>query len=157
MFLALSLPTVFASTQPSLAQTVIKIHDFNPHPYGTSPTQPLVLGSDGNYYGCSSNAVFRIDPTGNATPVHQFIGTGGSTPTGLIEGTDGNYYGTTLQGGSANAGTIFRITPAGVLTTLYAFSIDDGQYPSGAMVFGVDGNLQPRAAQTERARFIRSP
>src|SRR5215467_14497015 len=40
----------------------------------------------------------------------------------LIQGADGNFYGTTSQGGPGNAGTIFRISPAGTLTVLYAFS-----------------------------------
>jgi len=118
---------------------VIKIHDFNPHPCGTSPAQPLILGSDGNYYGCSSNAVFRIDANGLATPLHQFVGQEEAFPTGLIEGSDGNYYGTTND--VIRPGTIFKITSTGVLTTLHVFNGDDGGAPYHAMVFGTDGNL----------------
>jgi uncharacterized repeat protein (TIGR03803 family) len=48
----------------------------------------------------------------------------GSSPgSSLIQATDGNFYGTTAAGGTGldNNGTIFEITPAGGLTTLYDF------------------------------------
>ena len=42
-----------------------------------------------------------------------------ATPQGaLVAGTDGAMHGTTNSGGLNNAGTIFKVTPAGVLTTL---------------------------------------
>ncbi|HXJ56655.1 MAG TPA: choice-of-anchor tandem repeat GloVer-containing protein [Verrucomicrobiae bacterium] len=34
----------------------------------------------------------------------------------LIEGPHGNFYGTTAGGGPMASGTVFRVTPAGVLT-----------------------------------------
>jgi uncharacterized repeat protein (TIGR03803 family) len=40
---------------------------------------------------------------------------------GLVQGSDGNFYGTTRYGGAGGLGTVFRVTPAGVLTTLVAF------------------------------------
>ena len=36
-----------------------------------------------------------------------------------IQATDGNLYGTTPIGGAYDDGTVFRITPSGVLTTLH--------------------------------------
>ena len=35
----------------------------------------------------------------------------------MIQGSDGNFYGTTQLGGTSNLGTVFKITPAGVVTT----------------------------------------
>jgi uncharacterized protein (TIGR03437 family) len=64
----------------------------------------------------------------------------------LIQGSDGNFYGTTLQGGSSasatsfGAGTIFKITPGGSLTTLHSFSGSDGHTPSG-VAQAADGNF----------------
>jgi uncharacterized repeat protein (TIGR03803 family) len=54
----------------------------------------------------------------------------GATPyAGLIQATDGYLYGTTYQGGANNVGTVFKVTMAGVLTTLYSFSVSDGWSP----------------------------
>ncbi len=56
-------------------------------------------------------------------------------------GTDGNFYGTTQQGGANGYGTVFKLTPAGALTTLYSFAgTSDGFLPN-ALVRGTDGNF----------------
>jgi uncharacterized repeat protein (TIGR03803 family) len=47
----------------------------------------------------------------------------------LIQGTDGNIWGTTGGGGAGSLGTIFKMTPAGVLTTMHSFSGTDGATP----------------------------
>jgi uncharacterized repeat protein (TIGR03803 family) len=39
----------------------------------------------------------------------------------LVQGSDGNFYGTTTYGGAKGRGTVFQVTPAGVLTTLVSF------------------------------------
>src|SRR5213592_848129 len=47
----------------------------------------------------------------------------GSEPyAALVQGSDGNFYGTTERGGANGLGTVFRMTPAGVLTTLVEFT-----------------------------------
>ncbi|MGA2903704.1 MAG: choice-of-anchor tandem repeat GloVer-containing protein [Candidatus Korobacteraceae bacterium] len=79
------------------------------------------------------------------TTLVSFNGTDGSDPVGvLVQHSDGNFYGTTAGGGASGHGTIFRITPAGALTTLYSFcsqsNCTDGAGPGG-LVLGTDGNF----------------
>jgi uncharacterized repeat protein (TIGR03803 family) len=121
----------------------------------TSFSGPLLQAGDGNYYGTTSTGgtnafgeVFQLTPSGKLTVLYNFQGAGdGAAPQGaLIEGNDGNFYGATGSTGAISAanggnGTIFKITPAGVLTTLYLFTgKDDGSSPWG-LVWGSDGNL----------------
>jgi uncharacterized repeat protein (TIGR03803 family) len=58
-------------------------------------------------------------------------------------GSDGNFYGTTLNGGGANVGTIFKVTPTGVETLLYAFGshAGDGATPRSGLIMGTDGHF----------------
>src|SRR4051812_27760256 len=61
----------------------------------------------------------------------------GTVTGSLVQGPDGNFYGTTAQGGPMRSGTVFRVTPAGVLTTL----VSDQQNPAASLVVGNDGLL----------------
>jgi len=72
---------------------------------------------------------------------------GGAPYGSLAQGFDGNFYGTTSSGGSNGtlAGTVFRMTPEGTLTVIYAFcsqiNCADGENPFGGLVLGTDGNF----------------
>lgn len=113
---------------------------------GSFPNSPLVQGPNGDFYGTDSSSVIRITPAGVETVLFTFpceLGTcpeGGMPAAGLVLGKDGNFYGTAGYGGTGNVGTVFKITPAGVLTTLHNFDVTDGAYP-GAMIQAADGNL----------------
>jgi len=114
-------------------------------------------GSDGNLYGTATEGgskdrgtVFKVTPSGTLTVLHSFCSdddcADGFDPRAtLVEGADGSLYGTTLEGGGkVSAGTIFKITPGGKLTTLYRFCAEfqcpDGELPSG-LVQGSDGSF----------------
>lgn len=96
---------------------------------GTRPMAGLIQGTDGNFYGTTSlgawgaGTVFCITPYGTLTLLATFYNTNGAFPFGgLVQDGDGNFYGTTESGGTnPGNGTIFRMTPDGTLTMLYAF------------------------------------
>lgn len=127
--------------------------DFN-YTNGSDPNLPI-QGTDGNFYGTAVyggtskiGVVYKITPGGAITVLHNFAGypKDGASPQGvLVQGTDGNFYGTTYQGGANNYGTIFKITPAGVLTLLHSFAPSstnlDGANPQTGLVLGSDGNF----------------
>jgi uncharacterized repeat protein (TIGR03803 family) len=88
------------------------------------------------------------------TSLMSFDKTDGYEPSSLVQGSDGNLYGVTYYGGvSSNCpngngygcGTIFRVTPAGALTVLYAFcsqaNCADGSEPLGSLVQGANGSF----------------
>jgi uncharacterized repeat protein (TIGR03803 family) len=96
----------------------------------------VIVGPDGNLYGTTGTGgavglgtFFTITPAGHLTTLYSFCTapscSDGAVPQGIILGSDGNFYGTTASGGS-NYGTIFQMTPAGVLTTLHSFDFTDG-------------------------------
>jgi uncharacterized repeat protein (TIGR03803 family) len=118
----------------------------------------LVKGPHGNFSATASyggpnsqgeaGTVFEISPTGVLTTLYNFCAKpncadGLQSDAGLVLGRDRNFYGTTRIGGSAGNGTIFQVTPAGVLTTLYSFcsqtNCTDGSYPEAGLAVGSDG------------------
>jgi uncharacterized repeat protein (TIGR03803 family) len=60
---------------------------------------------------------------------------------GLVQATNGNFYGTTYAGGSYDYGTVFKITPSGMLTTLYSFDTTNGEAPIAGLVQATNGNF----------------
>ena len=144
--------TIFKIT-PAGALTTI--HSFNGHD-GSLTNAGLVQATNGDLYGttfvggnlCAYNqtcgTIFKITPAGVFTTLHNFSGTDGASPEDrLVQGTDGDLYGTTFYGGSNYySGTIFRITPAGVLTTLHVFEPPTaGGDPAAGLVQDTNGDL----------------
>jgi uncharacterized repeat protein (TIGR03803 family) len=85
-----------------------------------------------------------VQPPGTLTfkTLANFKFTNGAVPNGLVQGTDGKFYGTTSDGGHDNCyrvtnysgcGTVFKVTPAGVLSVLHSFCAEatclDGEVP----------------------------
>lgn len=121
---------------------------------GSGPVGALVQGSDGALYGTTEaggadnhGTVFKINSAGTLTTLYSFHGPDGNLPAAaLLQASDGNFYGTTEYGGSSSlcnlgCGTVFEITPAGVLTTLHSFDNRDGREPLSGLIQGSDGNL----------------
>jgi uncharacterized repeat protein (TIGR03803 family) len=126
-------------------------------PDGASSAAGLILATDGNLYGttteggayCHPNGcgtVFKITQDGALTTLYSFCAQpgcadGASPQGGLIQATDGNFYGTTTSGGPTNNGTIFKLTSDGVLTILHGFTGSDGATPISGVLQAVDGAL----------------
>jgi len=148
---AYNLGTVFSIT-PNGVLTVLYNFDGS---HGAQPWGGLTLGTDGNFYGATTfggrfnnGTIFRITPGGKLTIAYNFTnGEDGETPwVPPIEGTDGNFYGTSCgcPYGGAWAGTVYKITPAGVLTTLHQFAPNgyhDGVNPQNTLMQATDGNF----------------
>jgi uncharacterized repeat protein (TIGR03803 family) len=118
-------------------------------------TQPgaLIQGADGCLYGTTSGSrnpllftngtVFKLTPQGEVAILasFDFNGTNGYHPSALVQTADRTFYGALQYGGtSPGNGAIFRLTPAGVLTTFFSFSGVNGRRPN-ILVRGSDGNL----------------
>ncbi len=73
--------------------------------------------------------------------IFKFNGPDGGLPQSeLVKGNDGLLYGTTGEGGAHNTGTVFKITTAGTLTTIYSFTGGpDGCNPRAGVIQGSDG------------------
>jgi uncharacterized repeat protein (TIGR03803 family) len=96
-------------------------------------------------------AVFAISVFSGAQtlkPLVSFNGANGYTPyAGLVQGTNGNFYGATASGGANNNGTVYEITPRGMLkaqkeSDLYSFrGGEDGFFPQTGVIRADDGVL----------------
>jgi len=127
------------------------------------PVASLVLASNGDFYGTDKlggvnndcfgycGSVFKMAASGKLTTLYSFCSVyqngvcldGAEPQFALVQGSDGNLYGTTSIGGNdgvnGSYGTIFKITPAGTLTTIYNFP--GYTQSSSALVEGADGNF----------------
>ena len=131
---------------------------------GYSPFGNLVQATNGDFYGTTPfgdglGTVFKITPSGGLTTLYGFCGQSGCMDgarpyAGLVQATNGDLYGTTQAGGAnagrhvGGAGTVFKITPSGTLTTLYSFCSQvvqkvctDGAEPNAAVVQAADGDF----------------
>jgi uncharacterized repeat protein (TIGR03803 family) len=163
--------TIFRVT-PSGVLTTIHMFCQNAFPNCKDGIQPqnLIQGSDGNFYGttlgydCGNSGncgtIFKITSSGAFQTLYTFCSKSGCTdgglPTGLTQGSDGNFYGATAAfddpctAGTAQCGTVFKITPTGKLTTLHTFCNEancaDGAGPDGGILQASDGDFYGTAS-----------
>ncbi|HEX2750219.1 MAG TPA: choice-of-anchor tandem repeat GloVer-containing protein, partial [Verrucomicrobiales bacterium] len=84
------------------------------------------------------------------TSLVEFTGTSGSKigyrpMATLLKASDGDFYGTTVRGGTADVGSIFKVTAGGTFTPLRSFTgaaqPTGGIYPVGGLAENSDGFL----------------
>jgi uncharacterized repeat protein (TIGR03803 family) len=127
------------------------LHDFSGAD-GQLPYAGLTLGTDGDYYGTTTNGgssglgvLFKLTSGGAYTILHDFAGgSDGATPFAPpILASDGNFYGTT-DADSISSGVIYQYQPSsGAFNPIFSFNSDQSQ---GVGIFdpliqGADGNL----------------
>ncbi|HEY6765195.1 MAG TPA: choice-of-anchor tandem repeat GloVer-containing protein [Candidatus Sulfotelmatobacter sp.] len=126
--------------------TMTNVQTFSDYEYIGGALIPLPSGS---FYGTtvqgganSAGTIFTITPGGVFTLLHTFSTNDnhGSFPGQLILATSGNFYGYTASGGVAGNGTIFSITPAGSLRTVFTFDDTNGG-AANSLIQGSDGNF----------------
>ncbi len=126
---------------------------------GSAPEGPVTVGADGFLYAVAQEggalprlgAILRISPAGARTTLVSFTGTTGDFPgekprAPLVFGTDGSLYGVTEKGGVHDVGTVFKISPQGVFSTLHHFQyhINDDTLPRspiGGLAKGASSTL----------------
>jgi uncharacterized repeat protein (TIGR03803 family) len=125
---------------------------------GSYPSVGLIQSTTGDFLGITEEggaynygSVFKLSPTGKLTTLYSFCSQAncadGVFPEGvLLQAANGRFYGTTYAGGNAsNCGTVFEMTTAGKLTTLYDFCSQTGCADGCVSVAGLtqapDGNF----------------
>jgi len=118
---------------------------------GALPQAGLTLGPDGAFYGTTGNGgnqsggtVFKFTTDGIITALASFDPAGGKgrfSRAPLTLGLDGYFYGTTFYTSNTGGnGTVFRISPSGVMSNLVVFpGFPSPVYPTGPLVLGSDG------------------
>jgi uncharacterized repeat protein (TIGR03803 family) len=157
--------TVFKLNTDGSGLTDLKAFD---DPTDGLPHAGLLQGMDGALYGTANGqpgfgAVFKMKTDGTGfTFLKKFdsfrhYSDGANPYAGLIQGTDGALYGTTLTGGAANVGTLFKLNTEGsgftILKNLDAFTTGYGT--AIPLLLGADGVIYGSAQSTEANNFGR--
>ncbi len=119
---------------------------------GGEPDAPLIQAGNGDLYGetfgTGYGIIFKLTPENAFTSLFSFDGGAHDAYPwgGLIQAADGDLYGITLLT-EFFPGTIFKITQAGALTTLYTFPTSEGG-PTGSLVQAPNGDFYGTTSTT---------
>jgi uncharacterized repeat protein (TIGR03803 family) len=118
---------------------------------GSGPSAGVIEDAAGDLYGitgyggtANAGVVYKLDASGRETTLYSFTGgaDGGNPSGGVIRDSAGNLYGTTLYGGTANYGVVYKLDTAGHESVLYSFpGGSDGALPLAGVIRDAAGNL----------------
>ena len=146
--------TIFRVTPSGQFTTLFSFSNSNRTGYNA--LSPLLLGSDGAFYGTTTSGafgfgtIFRVTTAGAFSVIKEFrTGEGSNSLGALVEGADGYLYGTTSLSAANNDGTVFKVAKDGSgFAVLHVFSgttsgsvNSDGARPYTGLAFGPDGAL----------------
>jgi uncharacterized repeat protein (TIGR03803 family) len=123
------------------------LHSFSGFPKdGDEPFSGVIFDKKGNLYG-TAGIVFKLKPNSDGswteTVLHTFSKGGSAAP--LVFDSAGNLYGTTADGGTSNAGTVFKLTPRSngswTESVLHSFATHGAANPRGGLLSDAVGNL----------------
>jgi len=116
-------------------------------------TDPVIQAADGNLYGTTPSGgtggcgtIFKITTSGMLLHTYSFpCEAGGEYPYApIMQASDGNFYGTTQSDCGyvcVYYGTVYKMTPEGVVSTIHSFGAQGGNYPQSGLTEGTDGYL----------------
>jgi uncharacterized repeat protein (TIGR03803 family) len=156
--------TVFKLTHKSSGWTFNPLYSFPANEgQGANPQARVIFGPNGTLYGTTEGGgnpgggvVFNLSPPATVCKsvlcpwtervLHNFPaypGDGGRPGSGdLVFDQARNLYGTTILGGSAGLGAVYKLTPSGEESVLYSFAGgNDGSTPWSGVIFDGSGNL----------------
>jgi len=149
------LGTIFELTKSGSSWNETILHNFENASDGSVPYGGLIADKSGNLYGAATQGgtngggtIYELTPSGSGWTFNTLY----SVPGWGISGTyrtlsldaSGNLYGSTHCDGSSDAGTVYKLTPAGGTwnySQLHQFSGTDGQYIFSSLVFDKQGNI----------------
>jgi uncharacterized repeat protein (TIGR03803 family) len=127
------------------------LYTFAGTPDGQSPVAGVVVDPAGNFYGTTAyggnngyGTVYMLNAAGSEKILRSFTGgTDGGIPNGgLVRDKDGNLYGTTFTGGSGGLGTVFKLSAAGVFSTIFTFpDTAHGSHPNATLTLDTTGDI----------------
>lgn len=130
---------LLALTQSAQAQTYTILYSFIQTDGQAEPWGPLIF-ADGILYGSfyPSSSVFTFDLNSGTETL--FSKSNLQSYSGVIRDPAGNLYGTTITGGTANRGTIFKVDSTGTRSVLHSFG-RGARFPDGGLTVDAKGNL----------------
>ncbi|MCB8881197.1 Hint domain-containing protein [Acidisoma cellulosilytica] len=105
------------------------------------PEGPPVADAAGDvFYASGGNTIYEVKAGSGTATVFASVATNAD----LTIGADGTIYGTN-DAGASGYGSVFEITPDGIVTTLVNFDVGNGRLPTGKLVLDEAGNLYGNA------------